>query len=79
MLLEICGREMFARVDDKNIAFGANEGVDVDKTSVRFPVAGDSVFIKNLRIWEAQIKSDWETTRQKLEADRLRKSAKSSK
>jgi hypothetical protein len=79
MLVEICGREMLARVDDKNMGFGSNDGVDVDKTSVRFPVAGDSVFIKNLRIWEAQIKSDWDATKKKLKTDHPQQPAETKK
>jgi hypothetical protein len=68
MLVEVCGKEMLACVDGKLTGFGAHDGIDVDKTSVRFPVAGDSVSIKNVRIWEAQPASGWEAAKKKLEA-----------
>lgn len=72
MLVEVCGKEMLACVDGKLAAFGAHDGIDVDKTSVRFPVVGDSVFIKNVRIWEAQPASGWEAAKKKLEAARTK-------
>lgn len=74
MLVEVSGKEMLASVDGKHTVFGTHEGIDVDKTSVRFPVSGDSIFIKNVRIWEAQSTSGWETEKKVLESSRQKTS-----
>lgn len=78
MLVEIYGKDMVAQLDGaEHVAFGANDGVDVDKTTIRFPASGDSIFIKNLRVWEAgPCKADWDETKKKLEAQRPKTPAK---
>ncbi len=78
LLVEICGPEMVAQLDDaEHVAFGAHDGLDVDKTSIRFPAIGDSIFIKNLRVWEAGPRNaNWDATKKKLEAQRPKTPAK---
>jgi hypothetical protein len=66
MLVEIQGREMLAQVDDKVFAFGENEGVDADKTTFGFPTQGESIRIKDVRLWEATPNPDWAASKQKL-------------
>jgi hypothetical protein len=53
MLVTVCGKQMVATLDGKQIAAGSNEGVDVEKTSLGFPVVGEGVSIKQVRVWEA--------------------------
>jgi hypothetical protein len=66
LLIELQGKEMLARLDDKHVAFGAHDTFDVDKTSVGLTVSGDSVSFKDLKIWEASANKEWETTKAKL-------------
>jgi hypothetical protein len=68
--IELCGKDFVASVDDAHVAIGSHDGLDVDKTVVSFPVSGDGVSIKDLTIWEATQKSDWEQTKAKLMAGR---------
>jgi hypothetical protein len=53
MVVTVCGKQMIASLDGKQVAAGSNAGVDVDKTSVRFPTAGAGVSLKEIRVWEA--------------------------
>lgn len=78
LLVEISGSEMVAQLDGaEHVAFGAHEGLDVDKASLRLPVSGESICIKNLRVWEAgTTKADWDATKKKLEAQRPKTPAK---
>lgn len=66
LLLEMQGREVAASIDGKEVAFGAGERIDVDKTSVQLRVGGESAAFKNLRVWEATPADTWEATRAKL-------------
>lgn len=78
LLVEICGPEIVAQLDGPDhVAFGAHDGLDVDKATIRFPVTGDSIFIKNLRVWEAGTRNaNWDATKKTLEAQRLKTPAK---
>ena len=68
MVVEIRSKEMVASVDGAQVAFGANAGIDVDKTNFGFPVSGDSISIAHVRVWEALPNPAWDATREKLEA-----------
>jgi hypothetical protein len=68
MLVEIQGREMLAQVDDKAFAFGENEGVDAGKATFGFPSSGESVRIREIRVWEAGPNPDWPANKEKLAA-----------
>jgi len=72
VLVEIRGPEIVAQLDGpQHATCGSHEGLDVDKTSLRFPVSGDAVFFKDLRVWEAgQPKATWDATKKKLESQR---------
>jgi hypothetical protein len=65
LLLEMQGREIAASVDGQ-VAFGAGERIDVDKTSVQFRLRGESAALKNLRVWETTPADTWEATKAKL-------------
>src|SRR5262245_8374632 len=66
LVIEIQGKEMLARLDDKHVAFGANDTIDADKTNIGLTVGGESVSFKDLKVWEATTSKDWEATKAKL-------------
>ncbi len=66
LLLEMQGKDLVASIDGKQIAFGSGERIDVGKTSVQLRIRGESVALKNLRVWEATPADTWEATRAKL-------------
>ena len=77
LLVEMQGKDMLASIDDEQVAFGANDALDVDKSSVRLVVTGESVALKNLRVWEASPGKNWKTIREKLlEARKAREASK---
>lgn len=77
LVLEMQGKEILASVDGDAVAFGANDGIDVDKASVRLVVTGEPIAIKDLRVWETSPGKDWEATKKKLlEARKAREANK---
>jgi hypothetical protein len=70
LVVEMSGKDMLARLDGKEIAFGAHEGLLTTKHSVGFTVQGESVSFKNLRVYEGTPLKGWEETRAKLAAER---------
>ena len=72
--LEMQGQDVAASIDGKQVAFGAGERIDVDKTSVQLRVGGESVAFKNLRVWEATPAEGWPATKAKLLEGRKTKS-----
>jgi hypothetical protein len=66
LLLEMQDKDVLASINGKLIAFGASDGIDVDKTSVQFRVGGDSVAFKNLVVREATPSETWGATKKKL-------------
>jgi hypothetical protein len=73
LLMEIQGPEVVASIDGKQVAFGAGERIDVDKTSVQLRVGGASVAFKNLRVWETMPAETWEATKANLLKERQAK------
>jgi hypothetical protein len=69
VLIEIHGDTLLAQVDDEdNFSLGSHELIaEVEKASVGFTIAGESVHFKDLKIWEALPNEAWEDTRKKLE------------
>ena len=70
MVVEMAGKDMLARLDDKAVAFGSNPGLTTPKASVGFTVKGDSMSFKNLRVYKGTPLKAWEETRAKLTAER---------
>jgi hypothetical protein len=70
MVVEMAGKDMLARLDDKSVAFGSNPGLTTPKASVGFTVKGDSMSFKNLRVYEGTPLKSWDETRAKLTAER---------
>ena len=66
LVLEMQGKDVLASIDGKQIVFGANERVDVNKTSVQLRVGGESVAFRNLRVWETEPSDAWDATKAKL-------------
>jgi len=66
IVIEVNGPELLARLDDKQVAYGEHEAIDVNKTNIGLTVAGQSVSFKNLRIWEASEKPNWPAAKAKL-------------
>lgn len=70
MVVEMSGKDMLARLDGKEIAFGSHDGLVTTKHSVGFTVQGDGVSFKNLRVYEGTPMSSWSETKAKLVSGR---------
>jgi hypothetical protein len=68
ILLEFRGKELLARLDDETVALGTHDGLDVEKTNFAFPVGGQSVEIKSVKVWEATENPAWNDNKAKLSA-----------
>lgn len=68
--VELHGKEMVATLDGVHVAFGGHAALDAEKANFGLTVAGGSASFKDLRVWEATAKKDWEATRAKLLAGR---------
>ena len=68
LVVEVVGERMLAKLDDKVVAFGEHAGLDTGKQDFGFTVAGSSLLVKNVRVWEATPKQDFD--KQKLGATR---------
>lgn len=66
MVIEMHGKEMLARMDDRHVAFGEHPGLDAGKTNVGLTVAGESASFKNLRVHEGSPTKGWEKQKAKL-------------
>jgi hypothetical protein len=75
MIVEVSGKEMLARVDDKHFAFGEDAKVATPKEMMGFPAAGDSTSFDNVKVWEATANPEWAKTKEKLKADHPEKMA----
>jgi hypothetical protein len=75
MLVEVSGKEILARVDDRHFAFGADEKVATAKAMLGFPVAGDAACFDNVKVWEATPNPDWAKTKERLAAEHPEKLA----
>jgi hypothetical protein len=66
MVIEILGQEMLGSLDGKKVGFGSHELIGTEKANFGFTVNGQSVAVKNLRIWEALPNKSWAETKAKL-------------
>ena len=71
MRIEVAGEEMVARVEDGPVAFGKHAKIARDKTNFGFPMAGVSANIDNIRIWSANLNSEWSSIKSKLPPNRI--------
>ena len=63
LLVELVGDRMLARLDGKVVAFGEHAGLDTEKKDFGFTVAGSSLLVDNVRVWEATPKKDFDKKR----------------
>jgi hypothetical protein len=70
LVVEMSGKDMLARLDGKETAFGSHDGLAALKGSVGFTVQGESVSFKNLRVFEGTQLASWNETKAKLAAER---------
>lgn len=73
MVIELHGKELLARMDDKHAAFGEHKEIAAAKANVGLTVAGDSASFKNLRVYEGAVADGWDKQRAKLLEQRKRK------
>jgi hypothetical protein len=66
LVVELHGKEMVATLDGQQTAFGGHDALDADKANFGLTVGGESVSFKDLRVWEATAKKDWEMTKANL-------------
>lgn len=60
MIVEVSGQRMLARLDNGATAYGEHAGIDVDKNDIGFTVGGQSTSFRNLRVWAAMPKKDFD-------------------
>jgi hypothetical protein len=70
MVVEMAGKDMVARLDGKDVAFGSNDALKTPKASVGFTVKGSTLSFKNLRVYEGTPAPGWEVEKAKLLAAR---------
>ncbi len=66
LVIELNGPEMLARLDGKQVGYGSHEAIDVEKTNFGLTVGGESASFKDLRVWEATVKTNWSATKAKF-------------
>lgn len=66
MLVEYCGPEMLARVDDQTFVLGSHPGIDVDRATLGFPVSGVGVCFDNIKVWVGVPMDKWSARREGL-------------
>jgi hypothetical protein len=59
MLVEYCGPEMLARLDDQTFVLGSHPGIDVERNTLGFTVSGDGVFFDNIKVWKGVPLPTW--------------------
>ena len=65
VVLEIVGEEMVAHIDGKAVA-GSNPLIGIEKANFGFTVGGESASVRNLRVWNATLNSEWSKTKATL-------------
>ncbi|HYR57068.1 MAG TPA: hypothetical protein VEO95_00495 [Chthoniobacteraceae bacterium] len=63
VVIEIVGDTMLATLDGRNATFGSHELIATQKANIGFTVSGESISLRNLRVWEAKPNPDWEKTK----------------
>lgn len=70
-LVEIRGEEMVAQIDGPGrVAFGGHPTLAVEKASVGFTVSKGTAEFREVKIWRAEERGDWEKTKAGLSARR---------
>jgi hypothetical protein len=63
VVLEIVGDTMLATVDGAHAIYGSDPLLATKKANLGFTVSGQSTSFRNLRVWDATLKKDWEKTK----------------
>ena len=63
VVVEIVGDTMLATLDGANAIYGSNELIGTQKANIGFTVSGETVSLRNLRVWEAKPNPNWEKTK----------------
>jgi len=63
--LEMAGDTMLGKVDDL-VAFGSNEAFTKEKANFGFTVSGQSVDVRNLKVWSATKNPEWDSIKDTL-------------
>lgn len=66
VLVEYCGPEMLARVDDHSFILGSHAGIDVERSTLGFPVSGDGICFDNVAVWAGVPSDKWAGRRDRL-------------
>ena len=66
MVIEVQGKELIARLDNKYVAYGGHKDIAVVKGNVGLTVAGESASFKNLRVYEGTPLDSWASQKAKL-------------
>jgi len=66
LVVELVGKEMVATLDGTHVAYGGHDALDAEKVNFVLTVAGESATFKDLRVWEATPKKDWDAAKAKL-------------
>lgn len=66
MMVETCGKEILARVDDQHYGHGEDSKIAGAKNSLRFPMSADGGFIDNIKVWQATANAAWESKKSTL-------------
>jgi len=67
LLVELAGNEMVASLDGRKVLIGKRDDLDQAKTALILEASSGTAWFKNLRVWQATPKADWEATRTKLQ------------
>ena len=66
MVVEIHGKELLVRMDNKHVAYGEHKEIAAAKANVGLTVAGESASFKNFRVYDGTPASGWESQKAKL-------------
>lgn len=66
VVMEMVGTEMLARIDGKEVAFGAHDVIAGSKANFGLTVAGESASFKDFRVWEALPNKTWAASKAEL-------------
>jgi hypothetical protein len=76
LVMEVCGTEMLASLDGKEVIFGTRDDLNQPKTMLILEAAAGTAWFKDLRVWEAVRNKNWDATKTRLLAERKRSADK---
>jgi hypothetical protein len=73
VLVEMCGPELVARIDGKEVASGSHKAIDAPKANLGLTCAGETASFRNLIVWSAEPNPTWAESKAKLEKEKAKK------